>query len=220
MLMKADREHDRSISTATHENAVRHRAPDDLKIGDLARATGKTARALRLYEEMGLLCPGDRSQGGFRMYDGQAIERVRFISELQDMGFTLHDVKALIDATAAREIPREAMEQVRHTFETKLDELNAQITRLTSLRDDVKTALAYISTCGDCALVESGIVQCVTCDDHIETTVPRLVQGVAGSALETRRSVPPTTNQPSPMTSSSMTGSSMTNTNTIPGARS
>jgi MerR family Zn(II)-responsive transcriptional regulator of zntA len=196
MLMKASSARSASSTTGGPSDAERQSTPDDLKIGDLARATGKTARALRLYEEMGLLCPGDRSQGGFRMYDGQAIERVRFISELQDMGFTLHDVKALIDATAAREIPREAMEQVRHTFETKLDELNDQLKRLTSLRDDVKAALAYISTCGDCALVESGIVQCVTCDDHVETAVPRLVKGVAGSALDQRDSRSPTATSP------------------------
>ena len=40
----------------------------DLKIGDLARATGKTQRALRLYEEMGLLVPSERTVGGFRVY--------------------------------------------------------------------------------------------------------------------------------------------------------
>lgn len=159
--------------------------PTDLKIGDLARATGKTARALRLYEELGLLCPGDRTQGGFRVYDGHAVSRVRFISELQDMGFTLHDVKALIDATAAREIPREAMHQVKHTFETKLDDLDAQIARLQALRDEVKRALAYLNACGDCRLLESGVVECVTCDEH-DDGAPRLVQGVASGASEER----------------------------------
>jgi len=190
--------------------------PIDLKIGDLARATGKTARALRLYEELGLLCPGDRTQGGFRVYDGHAVSRVRFISELQDMGFTLHDVKALIDATAAREIPREAMHQVKHTFETKLDDLDAQITRLVALRDEVKRALTYLNACGDCRLLESGVVECVTCDEH-DDGAPRLVAGVASGASEERarrrpsdrhRAASSTTNGPSPRDLSSMDPSS------------
>ena len=46
--------------------ALRKEPPADLKIGDLAKATGKTQRALRLYEEMGLLAPSERTLGGFR----------------------------------------------------------------------------------------------------------------------------------------------------------
>ena len=42
--------------------------PKLLRIGDLAEKTGKTKRALRLYEEMGLLVPSERSSGGFRLY--------------------------------------------------------------------------------------------------------------------------------------------------------
>ena len=39
-----------------------------LKVGELARRTGKTARAIHLYEELGLLTPAVRSKGGFRLY--------------------------------------------------------------------------------------------------------------------------------------------------------
>ena len=47
-----------------------------LRIGDLAEKTGKTKRALRLYEEMGLLVPSERSTGGFRLYHEGNAERV------------------------------------------------------------------------------------------------------------------------------------------------
>lgn len=156
--------------------------PTDLKIGDLARATGKTARALRLYEELGLLCPGDRTQGGFRVYDGHAVSRVRFISELQDMGFTLHDVKALIDAAAEKEIPREAMGHVKATFTAKLGELEAQIARLSTLRAEVKRALAYLDVCGGCGAEHAGPKACVACEEHGDQNAPLLIQGVTKSA--------------------------------------
>ena len=46
--------------------------PKLLKVGDLARQTGKSVRALHLYEELGLLHPTARSHGGFRLYDATA----------------------------------------------------------------------------------------------------------------------------------------------------
>ncbi len=42
-----------------------------LKVGELAKRTGKTVRAVHLYEELGLLDPAVRSKGGFRLYSGR-----------------------------------------------------------------------------------------------------------------------------------------------------
>ena len=50
-----------------------HSQPALLKVGDLARKTGKSVRALRLYEELGLLQPRTRSDGGFRLYGADEI---------------------------------------------------------------------------------------------------------------------------------------------------
>ncbi len=50
-----------------------------LRIGDLARLTGKTVRAIHLYEELGLLHPATRSSGGFRLYERSAVERMRWL---------------------------------------------------------------------------------------------------------------------------------------------
>ena len=44
-----------------------------LRVGDLARQTGKTVRAIHLYDEMGLLKPNTRSNGGFRLYEASAV---------------------------------------------------------------------------------------------------------------------------------------------------
>src|SRR3546814_7452299 len=52
-----------------------------LKVGDLARRTGKTVRAIHLYEELGLLTPAVRSKGGFRMYSGLAVKRINWIQK-------------------------------------------------------------------------------------------------------------------------------------------
>src|ERR1700722_2323345 len=60
---------------------------DLMQIGDLARETGKTVRAIHLYEELGLLSPAARSKGRFRLYSQDALMRIRWIGKLQSMGF-------------------------------------------------------------------------------------------------------------------------------------
>ena len=63
-----------------------------IRIGDLARLTGKTVRAIHLYEELGLLEPATRSRGGFRLYEQTAIDRLRWIDLLHGLGFSLQEI--------------------------------------------------------------------------------------------------------------------------------
>src|SRR5271155_2180307 len=69
---------------------------DLMQIGDLARETGKTVRAIHLYEELGLLSPAARSKGRFRLYDRDALLRIRWIGKLQGMGFSLGDIQTIV----------------------------------------------------------------------------------------------------------------------------
>ncbi|MFE7559255.1 MerR family transcriptional regulator [Kitasatospora sp. NPDC057500] len=64
-------------------------------IGELARATGTTARALRHYEQAGLIGSG-RAPNGYRVYDEAAVVRVRNIRALLEAGFTLEDVRPFL----------------------------------------------------------------------------------------------------------------------------
>ena len=73
-----------------------HEGSAELRIGELAKKTGKTTRALRLYEELGLLVPSARTEGGFRLYHEANAERVFWIGKLQDLGFTLPQIQNLL----------------------------------------------------------------------------------------------------------------------------
>src|SRR5688572_22226370 len=64
-----------------------------MQVGDLARESGKTVRAIHLYEELGLLKPAARSKGRYRLYSSEALTRIRWIGKLQDMGFSLTDIQ-------------------------------------------------------------------------------------------------------------------------------
>ncbi len=68
-----------------------------LTITDLSRATGARSSALRFYESVGLLASRRRTKAGYRLFDPDAVDRVRFIRMAQDAGLTLDDVRAVLE---------------------------------------------------------------------------------------------------------------------------
>jgi DNA-binding transcriptional MerR regulator len=84
-------------------------AEAQLRIGDVAKLTGTTARTLRYYEEIGLL-PGaeDREAGRHRVYTQADVERVREVLRLRDLlGVSLDELRELLAAEDARAVLRE-----------------------------------------------------------------------------------------------------------------
>ena len=78
--------------------------PALLRIQDVAADTGLTTRAIRYYEEIGLLEPAARSDGAYRLFDASDLERLRFIRSLRDdAGFSLAQIGQLLEDEAARE---------------------------------------------------------------------------------------------------------------------
>ncbi len=68
------------------------------RIQEVAAETGLTTRAIRYYEEIGLLEPAARSDGAYRLYDASDLERLRFIKSLRDdAGFSLAQIGQLLE---------------------------------------------------------------------------------------------------------------------------
>jgi DNA-binding transcriptional MerR regulator len=100
-----------------------------LTITDLSRATGVPSSALRFYESIGLLASRRRTSGGYRLFDPDAADRVRFIRMAQDAGLTLDDVRAVLEprgsgATCAA---------VRGVIQRRLDHVRAKLVALRRL---------------------------------------------------------------------------------------
>src|SRR3954471_6595183 len=77
--------------------------PRLLRIQEVAATLGLTTRAIRYYEEVGLLEPAARSEGAYRLYDTDDIERLRFIKGLRDdAGFSLSEIGQLLVDEVAR----------------------------------------------------------------------------------------------------------------------
>lgn len=74
-----------------------------LRIQEVAADVGLTARTIRYYEELGLLKPAGRSEGSYRLYDADDLERLRFIKGLRDdAGFSLTEIGQLLEDEVAR----------------------------------------------------------------------------------------------------------------------
>src|SRR5512141_734050 len=82
--------------------------PRLLRIQEVSADTGLTPRAIRYYEELGLLAPAARSEGAYRLYDGDDLDRLRFIRGLRDdAGFSLAEIRRLLEDEQARARIRE-----------------------------------------------------------------------------------------------------------------
>ena len=91
-----------------------------LRIQEVAALLGLTARSIRYYEEIGLLEPAARSEGAYRLFDEDNVERLRFIKGLRDdAGFSLAEIGQLLEDEAARTRNRALFRSSRDTAERR-----------------------------------------------------------------------------------------------------
>lgn len=108
-----------------------------MRIGELARRTGASVRALRYYEEHGLLV-AHRTASAQRTYDTEAVERVRLLRRLYSAGLTSSIIATLLPcvSTPSDQVTRQSLDIMRREHAR----ICGQITDLTTTRD----ALAYL----------------------------------------------------------------------------
>ncbi|MCG6492925.1 MerR family transcriptional regulator [Kitasatospora sp. A2-31] len=110
-------------------------------IGELARATGSTARALRHYEQAGLI-GSSRAANGYREYDESAAVRVRNIRALLAAGFTLEDVRPFLDCLDHDVLAAPPSAAALRIARERLAVLERRIEAQTAARDRLVAALA------------------------------------------------------------------------------
>ena len=160
-----------------------------LKVGELAERTGKTNRALRFYEELGLLRPNRRTKGGFRLYDASAVVRIHWIDRLQELGFSLSEIRDFMSALVAEESGPAAMDQLREFYAAKLVETQEAVARLQTLATELSESLDYLNSCRACAPATPRSA-CPTCNTtaHVGTEAPPLVAAVHGAPIGREKS--------------------------------
>ncbi|MCT2587171.1 MerR family transcriptional regulator [Actinophytocola gossypii] len=107
---------------------------EHMRIGEVAERTGLSLRTIRYYEEVGLVVPSARSQGGFRLYAEPDIDRLDLVKRMKPLGFHLEEMRDLLDvldpATPGAEPSNEQRAQLHRyceTAEQRCAELRAKL---------------------------------------------------------------------------------------------
>jgi DNA-binding transcriptional MerR regulator len=116
----------------------------ELSTGDLARATGNTVRAVRFYEEQGLLRPAEVSEGGHRRYTAEELDRLRLICDLREVGLSLSEIRAVLDLRTGCQTAAEFAVRFHQVLVGHVEQAQRRIERLRRVRRELGQALTAI----------------------------------------------------------------------------
>lgn len=122
-----------------------------ITIGKLAALAEISTDTLRYYEEERLLSPAGRSAGGYRLYDQDSIRRIRFIKQVQHCGFTLSEIRDLLELSRN---DRARCEDVRSQMIEKKRQLEHKIKALRSMSKALDRLIA------DCTRENRPVAEC------------------------------------------------------------
>ena len=131
-----------------------------LKIGEVSKRSGVGIEALRFYERGGLLDSPARTESGYRVYPADVLERLAFIKRAQVLGFSLDEIKRVIEDARAGHEP---CDEVREIVRRRLAELDERMREMRQYRRELAKTLDEWDKVGRapghiCGLIESSEV--------------------------------------------------------------
>jgi MerR family copper efflux transcriptional regulator len=125
-----------------------------MNIGQAAAATGVSAKMVRHYESIGLLPAAARTEAGYRQYTERDVNMLRFISHSRDLGFSLEQIRELLDLWQNR---RRSSRQVKALAEAHIAQIDQKLSEL----EGVRATLAHLVHCchgddrPDCPIIDT-----------------------------------------------------------------
>lgn len=129
-----------------------------LKIGALAERTGINVPTIRYYEQIGLLRPADRQQGGQRVYGDDDVKRLTFVRRCRDFGFSIEQVRSLV---ALVQDPQSSCTHARDMAQSHLATVRAKMAELKALE---RSIASFVVNC-DASCAGGPGPDCVILDD-------------------------------------------------------
>ena len=108
----------------------------NLKIGELAKQTNLAVGTLRYYSDIGLLQPLQRGDNGYRYYSQNASKQVEFIKKAQAIGFSLEEIKTILDVRDRGEKP---CSLVQGLLDNNIEQLEIQIKRMSLFKHELES---------------------------------------------------------------------------------
>ncbi|MBW4451923.1 MAG: heavy metal-responsive transcriptional regulator [Nostoc indistinguendum CM1-VF10] len=109
------------------------------QIGVVAKESGVPIKTIRYYEELGLLKSSRRTEGGFRLFNSNILERLHFIKRAQSLGLSLSEIKDFLNVHDGGELP---CEHIKIKLEDKVKAIDEQIQQLLILRQELSGLLS------------------------------------------------------------------------------
>ena len=131
---------------------AQQKAPD-MKIGALAEQTGVHVETIRYYQGLGLMPKPSRAHGSVRRYGPEAADRLRFIKRAQGLGFSLEEVRLLLDLSIGEHCAetRSFAQQKKRLVDNKISDL----LRIQAALDKLIRACGTGRTGRGCPIIES-----------------------------------------------------------------
>jgi DNA-binding transcriptional MerR regulator len=147
-----------------------------MQIGELADRAGVSTRTIRYYEELGLVEPMERTNGGFRRYCEDQLRRLQIIQGLKCLGFDLEQVRDLFALRDTAETGGDLARQMIDILQTQQNEIDAKIAQYEELRERNRRGIDVLGGCLCCRIkvFERDCHNCETYQCHDE--VPDLVE--------------------------------------------
>jgi DNA-binding transcriptional MerR regulator len=114
-----------------------------MRIGELARSVGVNVETIRYYQRIGLLELPQRPYGGTRCYGRQDLKRLRFIRRAQQIGFSLEDIRALLELSSSD------CKQVGKLADEKLNLVHAKLRQLRRIESILSKTVEQLGLCAD-----------------------------------------------------------------------
>lgn len=102
-----------------------------MKIGEIAKRSGIGIETIRYYEREGLLQEPERRPSGYRQYDESIIERLEYIMRAKELGFTLAEVRELLELSFST---HSHCDHIRQRADAKITDIEAKIRRLQQMK--------------------------------------------------------------------------------------
>lgn len=154
-----------------------------MKIGDLAKATGASVEAVRYYEREGLLPQAPRSDGNYRMYTTEHVERLAFVRHCRSLDMALDEIRLLL---RFKDAPGEECGEVNALLDEHIGHVATRIRELRQLEKQLKTLrnqCVGVQDSARCGILNQLTHEAATADapvadrmNHVDTAHGRLVR--------------------------------------------